>query len=194
MLISILCYQVRRFPRAARQKTKHHSAWCTHGQKWSQEPSTLEEDEPVMIERKCSSVSWSISRNKWNEVVYVCNMSPHISFTDVIGVFIHVSGQPKVTYLHHVVLRKEDVSGCQVPVDALQTQSSIMMEAIIIMNSKCSRSVYTHTHRPWLCVSGLPSERLGTPCLWPLESYSWWDPPLLGDPSLNSLYKSRWHI
>lgn len=61
MLISLLCYQVRRFPRAARQKTKHHSAWCTRGQKWFQEPSTWEEDEPAMIERKCSSVSWSIA-------------------------------------------------------------------------------------------------------------------------------------
>lgn len=45
---------------------------------------------------------------------------PYIAFPDVVGVFVYVSGQAEVTDLHHFIVRKQNVSGCQVSVDTLQ--------------------------------------------------------------------------
>lgn len=44
---------------------------------------------------------------------------PYIAFPDVVWVFVYVSGQTKVTDLHHVVLGQENVPGGQVSVDTL---------------------------------------------------------------------------
>lgn len=44
----------------------------------------------------------------------------YISFSDVIGVLINIPGKAKIANLHHVVLRQQYISCCQVPMNALE--------------------------------------------------------------------------
>lgn len=48
----------------------------------------------------------------------------HISFADVVGVFVDVPGQAKVADFDHVVVREQNVSGRQIAVDALGAQTT----------------------------------------------------------------------
>ena len=50
----------------------------------------------------------------------------HVSPEDVVGVGSDVSGQAKVTDLGNSTLSQQDVSGCQVSVDALHTHTHTM--------------------------------------------------------------------
>lgn len=43
----------------------------------------------------------------------------HVSFADVVGVFVDVPGQAEVTDFDHVVVGEQNVSGRQISVDAL---------------------------------------------------------------------------
>lgn len=53
----------------------------------------------------------------------------HVSFTDIVWVFVDVSRQAEVTDLHHLIVSQQNVPGSQVSVDTL-------MEA----HRKCKRS------------------------------------------------------
>lgn len=46
-------------------------------------------------------------------------MLAHVSLADIVWVFVDVSGQAKVTDLDHFVVREQNISGCQVPVNTL---------------------------------------------------------------------------
>lgn len=53
-------YPRKRSPREGRQRTKHHFAWCIRGQIWSQEPSTLEGDVPVVTIKQLIIPSYAL--------------------------------------------------------------------------------------------------------------------------------------
>lgn len=46
----------------------------------------------------------------------------HVGGFLVVVNLVDTSGQAKVSNLHHVVLRHQNISGCQVSVDALRTE------------------------------------------------------------------------
>lgn len=54
-------------------------------------------------------------------------LETHISFADVVGVFVDVSGQAEVTNLDHIVLGEQDVSGRQVSVDTLRSKEGSLL-------------------------------------------------------------------
>lgn len=49
-----------------------------------------------------------------------CNRDTHVSFADVVGVFVDVPGQAEVADFDHVVVREQNVSGRQIAMDALE--------------------------------------------------------------------------
>lgn len=48
-----------------------------------------------------------------------CDPDTHVSFADVVRVFVDVPGQAEVTDFDNVVVREQNVSGRQISVDAL---------------------------------------------------------------------------
>lgn len=67
-------------------------------------------------------------------------MHTHISFADIVRVFIHVSGQAKVTDLYNVIFRKKNIPSCQIPVYALtEAQKRCRVTHTLIL-------LYTHKY------------------------------------------------
>lgn len=46
----------------------------------------------------------------------------HIGGLFVVVYIVHVSGQTKVSNFHHIILRHQNIPGCQVSMDTLHTQ------------------------------------------------------------------------
>lgn len=95
-------YPGKRSPREVPQRTKHHFVWCTPDRRWSQEPSTLEEDVPV-ARKRCQSCHITVLSGV-RLIIYVSVLRTHISLADIVRVFVDISSEAKVTDLHHIVL------------------------------------------------------------------------------------------
>lgn len=54
----------------------------------------------------------------------MCPRTTHASFGDVVVVMHDVSRQSKVTDLHYLALREQDVPGSQISVDTLQNEEA----------------------------------------------------------------------
>lgn len=54
-----------------------------------------------------------------DEIIISCSPATHVSLAYVVGVFVDVPGKAEVTDFHHVIVRKQNVPGCQVSVDTL---------------------------------------------------------------------------
>lgn len=66
---------------------------------------------------RCSGGVWGAKEEESN----ICGFKQtYVSFAHIVGVFVDVPGEPKVTNLHNVVLREQDVPRGQVTVDALE--------------------------------------------------------------------------
>lgn len=122
------------FPRATHRKTTHRSELCILCQKWFPGPSTSKGVGPEGETSRHEIPNWQVSKGNtpltskhkstqsWNSTPEQPQSSPldtYISFSDIIRVFINVPGQAEVTDLNHILLRQENVSCCQVPVDTL---------------------------------------------------------------------------
>lgn len=70
----------------------------------------------VLFSRSTENITYTQHAIIDHEKTYMC---AHISFADIVWVFIHVSGQAEVTDFHNVILRKKNVPSCQIPVNAL---------------------------------------------------------------------------
>lgn len=69
----------------------------------------------------------------------------NISLADVVRVFVDVSGQAEVTDLHHFIVRKQNVPGCQVSVNTLVEKHREHSD-IYETHSHTHTHTYTHTH------------------------------------------------
>ena len=114
-------YLEKRSPREGPRRTKRHSEWCTPGRRWSRGPSTSEGDAPGAGSRCRFNCFTVLSSVRWIFFFFCQFGGTHISLADVVGVFVDISGEAKVTDLDHVVLWEQDVSGCQISVDTLQS-------------------------------------------------------------------------
>lgn len=56
----------------------------------------------------------------------------YISFAHIVRIFVDVTCQTKVTDLHHITLRQEDVSGRQVSMDTLPPSDNIQNQWSIL--------------------------------------------------------------
>lgn len=102
---------MRRSPRAECRTPRRRSSWCRSPGRCSRAPSTLLAGAPD----RCEEALW-VLRRRWIELAA---WFTHISSHNVVGVVVDVPGETKVTDFGQPAFRHQNVSGRQVPVDAL---------------------------------------------------------------------------
>lgn len=99
LLLLVIADRERRSPTEELQKTRRRSVWCRPDQRWSREPSTSEGGAPGGTE--ATHVG---HRRCWDRAIDLLRDKTHISFADIVGVFVDIPRQAKVADLHHIVL------------------------------------------------------------------------------------------
>lgn len=128
-------YQVRRSPRAELRMTTRHSEWWRLCQRSIQGPSTSVVTVPLWQNTFITHI-WPLSLCCWPLTLIYRWQYTHISFAHIVWVFVYVSGQAKITDLHHIVIGQQDVSGSKVTMNALKTWKTFVIQP-------CS---YSHSH------------------------------------------------
>lgn len=95
----VIADRERRSPTEEPQKTRRRFVLCRPDQRWSREPSTSEGGAPGGTE-----ATHVVHRRYWDRAIDLLRDKTHIAFADIVGVFVDIPRQAKVTDLHHIVL------------------------------------------------------------------------------------------